>query len=410
MSRVLFSSYHNYLDLSSGAAISTRASLRALARKGREVHVFCGTFFDSVDFGEHILIGALDRLGSSYQIDRYKTTFNNTLVEFKLISFDDGGVRGSVFVPSDAFSRASSRYYLSPTSGNLFYRLLEEKLKSLCPDIFTAYGGDPRLASAAQFAKERGSATAFFLHNLAYRLASHFRPFDSVVVPSAFASAYYQKTLGLYCETIPPLIEESKTLVERNDRRFVTFINPSLEKGRDFFLGIARELERVRPDIPLLVVDARSKADAFFNLSEARGLKNLYRLEMTDDPREFYSQSRVVLVPSLCQESFGRVAVEASFNAIPALCSSRGALPEVVGDPRSILSIPERFTPTARVVPSAEEIGPWVDAIVKLWSDEAYAKELGERARLRSVRYAQPVVEETLDRYFDALGDWNRRR
>lgn len=410
MSRVLFASYHNYLDLASGAAISTRALLRALARKGHEVHVFCGTFLDSADFGEETVFEAFERLGTTYKVDRYKTSFNNNSVEFRLVTFEDCGVRGFIFIPSDAFARLGARYYLSPLSGSLFYRLLEDKLKSFRPDVFTAYGGDPRLSATAKLAKEHGSATVFFLHNLAYRFSSHFLPFDSIVVPSAFASVHYQKTLGLHCEVIPPLIEEEKIIVEHNDRRFVTFVNPTLEKGRDFFLGIARNLERARPEIPLLVVDARGKADVFGKLPEARGLTNLYRLETTDDPRSFYSQSRIVLVPSLCQETFGRVAIEAAFNAIPALCSSRGALPEVVGDSRLILDIPERLTPTARTVPSHEETAPWVEAIIKLWSDYEYACEIGERFRLRSTRYAQSVVEETISRFFETLVSWNRRR
>ena len=42
-------------------------------------------------------------------------------------------------------------------------------------------------------------------------------------------------------------------------------------------------------------------------------------------------------------ESFCRVAAEAMANGIPVIVSSRGALPEVVGDAGIILDIPSRL-------------------------------------------------------------------
>lgn len=46
--------------------------------------------------------------------------------------------------------------------------------------------------------------------------------------------------------------------------------------------------------------------------------------------------ARVVLMPSLWEESFGRVAAEAMANGIPVLSSDRGALPETVGAGRFV--------------------------------------------------------------------------
>ncbi len=48
----------------------------------------------------------------------------------------------------------------------------------------------------------------------------------------------------------------------------------------------------------------------------------------TLDPRHFYRVTRVLLVPTLVSEMFGRVAAEALANGIPVLASDRGALPE----------------------------------------------------------------------------------
>ncbi|MBP5622195.1 MAG: glycosyltransferase, partial [Thermoguttaceae bacterium] len=118
------------------------------------------------------------------------------------------------------------------------------------------------------------------------------------------------------------------------------------------------------------------------------------------DPRAFYSQSRVVLVPSLCDESFGRVVVEAGFNGIPVLCSDRGALPEVCGVPELILSIPKKFTATSRIVPEPSETTRWVERIARFWDDEDYAQKKGVALRERVARYAQRRFEETTTRFF----------
>ncbi|MBR5759126.1 MAG: glycosyltransferase, partial [Thermoguttaceae bacterium] len=248
-------------------------------------------------------------------------------------------------------------------------------------------------------AKKLGGATVFTLHNLAYRRRELFEPFDAVVVPSEFARAHYQKALGVEAEVVPPIIDEAKVVVSQNTRRFATFVNPSPDKGGYFFVGIARELNRLRPDIPLLVVDSRSTVDSFKKSATARGLTNLYSLENVADPRAFYSQSRVVLVPSLCEESFGRVVVEAGFNGIPVLCSDRGALPEVCGVPELILPVSKRFDATSRVVPEPAETKLWVERIARLWDDEDYAQKKGAALRERVARYSQRRVEETTRRF-----------
>ncbi len=47
---------------------------------------------------------------------------------------------------------------------------------------------------------------------------------------------------------------------------------------------------------------------------------------------EIYSQTKILLAPSIWPEPFGRVCVEAMVNSIPCIVSNRGGLPEVIGD------------------------------------------------------------------------------
>ncbi len=49
--RILLASIHNYLEPSSGAAISMRTTLQTLADSGAKARVFCGNRFDFETIG-----------------------------------------------------------------------------------------------------------------------------------------------------------------------------------------------------------------------------------------------------------------------------------------------------------------------------------------------------------------------
>jgi glycosyltransferase involved in cell wall biosynthesis len=119
----------------------------------------------------------------------------------------------------------------------------------------------------------------------------------------------------------------------------------------------------------------------------------------TPDPRDFYRVSRVVLMPSLWRESFGRVAAEALLNGIPVLASRRGALPEVLREAGFLFDIPERYTPESRIVPTAEEVAPWVETVIRLWDDAAFY----EQESRGSVAAAEAWRPERLAPQYDAF-------
>ena len=399
--KVLFGSYYNYLDQTSGAAISTRALLRALSRRGYNARVFCGPFFDDLQMNERAFFQTLARLETQVAVKEYNARFDGRTVPCRLVSFNDSGVDVSILTTPGSFSLAErARWFGSPV-GSLFYRLLDAEIETFKPDFFTTYGGDVRLGKAADKAKERGGSAVFLLHNLSYNRKDVFNPFDAVVVPSRYAQKFYFDSLGLETRVVPPIIDESKVVVQENTRKFLTFINPTVEKGRLFFVRLARELNKVRPDVPLLAVETRAKADAFRSSSLARELTNLYSMETTDDPRHFYRQTRILLVPSLCKESFGRVVVEAGLNEIPVLCSNRGALPEVAGDPRLVLPIPERLTPFSNLTPTPEETAPWLDSVLKLWDDGEYYQEIGRSLKRGVSRFSQKASEDASFEFFE---------
>jgi glycosyltransferase involved in cell wall biosynthesis len=86
-------------------------------------------------------------------------------------------------------------------------------------------------------------------------------------------------------------------------------------------------------------------------------------------------------MPSLWEESFGLVAAEAMLNGIPVLASNRGALPDTLGKAGFLFDIPDKYTPETRTVPSAEEVEPWVETIIRLYNDTAFYEQASQTAR-----------------------------
>lgn len=80
-----------------------------------------------------------------------------------------------------------------------------------------------------------------------------------------------------------------------------------------------------------------------------------------------------LLVPSIWEEAYGRVATEAQVSGIPVIASNRGGLPEAVG-PGSILIDPDA------------PIEEWVAATKRLWEDSQYYEQLSAAATVYAHR------------------------
>ena len=169
---------------------------------------------------------------------------------------------------------------------------------------------------------------------------------------------------------------------------YVTLVNPDPIKGLYVFARIAEQLACRRPDIPLLVMTGRSRAgwqqETGIDLSK---LPNVTIRPSVHDPREFYAATRLLLMPSLCYESFGLVAAEAMINGIPVLASNRVALPETIGNAGSLFDIPSRYTPDTRELPTAAEVEPRVETIIRLWDDAAEYDRWSRAARERAQQW-----------------------
>jgi glycosyltransferase involved in cell wall biosynthesis len=361
-----------------------------LAARGWPCGAFCGP---QLDFEEPEPLAQLLRdHGLSFET-RHSTAGP---VPLTLFHFVQGGVPVTVYRPEGAPQRQPP----GPAGWAPFLALLEEALHRFQPDLLLTYGGHGLAEELMARARRRGLAVVFLLHNFAYQDAGLFRAADAVLVPSQFAREHYRRTLGLECVALPCPLSWSRLRCPVVQGQYATFVNPQPHKGVFVFARIALELGRCRPDLPLLVVEGRAKAGWLVRAGlQPAELPNLYVMANTPDPRDYYRVSRVVLMPSLWQESFGRVAAEALLNGIPVLASRRGALPETLAQAGYLFDVPAQYTPDSRDVPTAAEVAPWVETVLRLWDEPA----LHDCERQRGEAAAQGWLPERLFPQYEAF-------
>jgi glycosyltransferase involved in cell wall biosynthesis len=317
--------------------------------------------------------------------------------EAEVFDLDVDGVRVTLLPTS--FSRADKAP--SPREAAMYIDLATTVLDRFRPEILLTYGGHPVSRSLMLKARAKGTAVVFHLHNFGYNDRRGFEDVDAIIFPSEYSRRLYARRVGINGVVIPDPIRLDNVIAENSVPKYVTFINPQPEKGAAVFARIALELGRHRPDIPLLVVEGRGTADGLAGLPvDLSGLTNLHRMANTPDPRDFYRVSRVVLMPSLWRESLGRVPIEAMANGIPVLTSDRGALPETLGDAGFVFTVPDRCTPASGVVPTAQEVAPWVAVIDRLWDDPKFEAEHQRRALAEAGRWDSARLAEDYERLF----------
>jgi glycosyltransferase involved in cell wall biosynthesis len=176
-------------------------------------------------------------------------------------------------------------------------------------------------------------------------------------------------------------------------------------KGQDDAIRILGLLERVEPDLRLLLVGSPkfvSGATRYDNRAYARGLERLTEslglsdkvafLGERDDIPEILRAVDLLLVPSW-EEPFGRTIIEAMAMGVPVVATEVGGPAEIVRSGEDGLLVPPRRPEN------------WVRAISELIGNPALRREMGRTARERiATRFSvEAHVRQVLEAYGDAL-------
>jgi hypothetical protein len=113
------------------------------------------------------------------------------------------------------------------------------------------------------------------------------------------------------------------------------------------------------------------------------------------DPRDYWSVTRVALFPWLASELSPAAVVEALINGIPVVGSDRGALVEALGRAGLILPLPARLSAATTLVPTAAEMAPWIEAILRLWDDAGFYADQRQLVLAEVQGRSRPVAGKT---------------
>ena len=91
---VWFVSWHNYLDQTNGASISTRSLLLDMRKYGWNVETFCGSSFDNKPIND---LSCLDSITGASLLD--VRNFQRG-VPFSLSKVDDNSIQSMIFLPN----------------------------------------------------------------------------------------------------------------------------------------------------------------------------------------------------------------------------------------------------------------------------------------------------------------------
>jgi hypothetical protein len=293
-----------------------------------------------------------------------------------------------------------------------YHALLVELLQEFAPDQLIACNAHPMIRTALATARRRGVTTAFAVRGFGYYEPLYFEHVDNAFTCSQYLTDLYRQNVGLISTPLTPPMEWSKVVAPTESRAFVTFVHPAPHKGLLLFARLADMLGSRRPDIPILVVQSGQSAGSLNGIPgiDFGKYPHIMAAPPVPTPADYFSLTRILLVPSVWEEPFGRVAAEAMINGVPPIVSNRGSLPQVVGGDYAcggggrVLAIPDWMTFKSVRLPAEVDVQPWFDAVCALWDDHALYDDVAACARrIAEERYSEHVLRERHVRYLTAL-------
>ena len=228
----------------------------------------------------------------------------------------------------------------------------------------------------------KGRLNYFIERRIGEKILKELKRMDLVIANSSFVARQLKKHDN-DTEIIFPFIDISEFIAENHQPKYITYISGSFVPHKGFILFL--DIARLMPDYPFLAVGR----DPDGLLKEAPA--NVKHIDWTNDMRNIYSMTKLLLITSLWEEPFCRMSIEAQANGIPVIASATGGLSESVGDAGILI---EDFT------------NPhiWAQSIKEIASSNSLMIELSRKSKIHSkdfdisnsFGYFQALVEKKL--------------
>lgn len=360
--KIAFLSANAVLDPSSGAAISIRTLLRLLSDAGATTRSLTASVYDRAPFASNVenmrAAGATPTDLSAPLASLWRAT--------------DGKVVHEIIpVPR------SGRLLQTRADERRMVEFAVKMFEEFRPDVILTYGGAYFEREVVAIAQERSIVTALYLAHPGYQNASTFDNIDQIFTDTETTRDLYVERLRLAPYAIGKFIDKP-SVNPAMQRQFVTFVNPSAEKGVTLFYRIAELAAQTAPQLRFQVVESRATLMAAEQRTGMRfsALNNIHRVGLQRDMGEVFSRTKVLLQPSLWHESGARAAIEAMSLGIPIVATDRGGIPEVLAGAGIMITPPEPLVKTHWLIPPITAAMPWVEVLRTLYErEELYADQ-----------------------------------
>jgi glycosyltransferase involved in cell wall biosynthesis len=378
---ILFAAPMNILDITSGAALSMRTLLSALASRGFRAVALQAQLFDSEQGGEHVAEAATDEKVKDKQI-----------------------LRSQVLGVEHLIVRTKARTRPDMTSGEqeVFLRRFHEELVHRRPDMIILWGGLLLEMTIMREARQAGIPVVFYLVNSGYKFKETFHDVSVIVTDTQATAAYYKEKHGLTCHPVGKFIDPALNKADKRQPEFITFINPSFEKGVNVFMPLAKLAAQECPEIKFLVVQSRGRWSTALQVLkfQPQDFPNVRVIGHQKNMKPVYGATKALLLPSVWHESGARVIAEALINGIPVLGSDTGGSAELIGKGGKTFQFPDVVKEQRGVAATEEVVRPWLEEIKRIWHDPAYYDGLVRKAETEAKRHD---IGHSTERFLQAV-------
>lgn len=270
-----------------------------------------------------------------------------------------------------------------------FLNALDDFIDRFKPDIVWAQLEGAR--EILELAKAKGIQGMLYVHDAEFDPDELLATADlgcHVVCSSGFLAEKARRVIGRQVYVVYP-VAELYFDTEGAPDGYVTMINPHRVKGVNTFFEIAKRL----PEEKFLLLESWKLNDADLASLQVQlaQVPNVLFVRRVSDMRLIYRQTKLLIVPSVWEEGFGMVAIEAQSCRIPVIASARGGLPESIGDGGILIQ-------------DYRNAGAWVEAIGEVLSDKVGYQKWSSRALIHA-QSADFVPSELARRFLAASSE-----
>ncbi|MBN2399007.1 MAG: glycosyltransferase family 4 protein [Candidatus Aminicenantes bacterium] len=245
-----------------------------------------------------------------------------------------------------------------------------------------------------------GLPGAHFFHSPAYLSPYQQVPFlikslkkRKLFAVSGFMQAKIKKELGLDADPWYPLFDLEKYRLKQSGRQNdpVGYYSAGRHKGDDIFNRLVVDL----PDRDFIVIGQ------YYTHGFARIPGNLHVWGDNRDSKRFYDSIGLLLAPSLIEEGFPRVILEAAANGIPTVANSLGGIPEALADSGIRVEVDAAELAAAGIGKLASI---YRQDIEHIGTDESFYRELQQKALKRAQVYMDQQAALSMKNLAKMLG------